>query len=202
MDILDAVNAKIMTESWERRAGIWYDPYKRALEILREYMDEDAFQDMQARMAAQADEYLKNRDSSLRMATHQPGVADPEPEQEDLAPLAQAAKDLDEIRRLAIRDNYTIGHEAIDKLAEIISVLQQADQSSQAGMGNKLRGLARKAQSYYTRGRPSKDERKAKRQQQKLSRRRNRESMGESIDTELESILSETRDAIRTLQAA
>jgi hypothetical protein len=140
MYILDAVNDKMMTESWERRSGIWYDPYKRALAILREHMDEDAFQDMQARMATQADEYLKSRDSSLSMATHEPGVTSKPEQSKNQSYLGKAVGELEAIRQLAIRDNYTIDRDGINKLGEIIAVLKQADT---AGMGNSMRGRER-----------------------------------------------------------
>ena len=133
MDILDAVNDKMMTESWSRRAGTWYDPYQRALELLQENMDEDAFQDMRARMAAQADQYLKGRDSSMQHAELEP---EEEPPQAATA-LGQAAQQLDQIRRKAIRDNYQLDRESINALAKLIKDLQQHDQMA-AQSGGKL----------------------------------------------------------------
>lgn len=130
MDILDAVNDKMMTESWSRRAGnpTLYDPMARALEILQETLDEDAFQDMQARMAAQADAYLKGRDSSLAGATTSAGASEqPEPK-ERVSLFGTVADQLEEIRRLAIRDNYQLGREGISKLGDIIKTLQDQEQ--------------------------------------------------------------------------
>ena len=128
MDILDAINDKMMTESWERRAGTWYDPYQRALELLQETLDEDAFQDMRDRMAAQADAYLKQRDSSLAGATTSAGASEQPVPKERASLFGTVADQLEELARLAIRDNYQIGREGIAKLREIIQSLQAQEE--------------------------------------------------------------------------
>ena len=205
MDILDAVNAKMMTESWERRAGIprRYDPYTRALELLQETLDEDAFADMQARMAAQADQYLKSRDSSLSMADTSPGAAETPEEPEPTTELGKAAKALDEIRRLAIRDNYTIGREAIGRLGEIVQILQQADADMQKpSMGDRVAGMAQRAKSHFTKRREPASVRKARRQAQRQARRIQRRSLRSDIGEDIAEIrrragIMETDDVLR-----
>ena len=51
MDILDAVNAKMMNESWERRAGTYYDPMKRALALLDERLEDDVCEAVKGELA-------------------------------------------------------------------------------------------------------------------------------------------------------
>ena len=154
MDVLDAINDKMMTESWERRAGMdTYDAYTRALEILENDLPEDVFADMKARMASQADEYLKSRDSSLSMADTEKGAAPQEQPQANTM-LGQVAQELDQIRRKAIRDNYTLGREDLARLAEIIKSLSQQDAQAKGGVGMRLRNLlSRRRNESIQRGR-------------------------------------------------
>jgi len=138
MDILDAINANIMTESLRRNAGMWYDPLKRALEILEDELPEDAFSDMKAQMAAQADEYLKKRDSSMSMADTQPGASDPGPEEEKTS-LGAIAAELDNIRRTAVRDEYHVGRESLLKLSQIIQTLNGMETTAGQGIGMRFK---------------------------------------------------------------
>jgi len=79
-------------------------------------------------MAAQADTYLKQRDSSLAGATTDAGASEqPEPK-ERVSLFGTVADQLEELARLAIRDNYQIGREGIAKLREIIATLQAQDE--------------------------------------------------------------------------
>jgi len=61
MDILDAINANIMTESLRRNAGTWYDPMKRALEILEGELPEDILGKVRDKLDAYTNEYIRNK---------------------------------------------------------------------------------------------------------------------------------------------
>ncbi|MHA1806712.1 MAG: DUF5661 family protein [Candidatus Thorarchaeota archaeon] len=61
MDILDAINANIMTESLRRNAGTWYDPLKRALDILEDELPEDILAKVRDKLDAYANDYIRNK---------------------------------------------------------------------------------------------------------------------------------------------
>lgn len=65
MDILDAINDRVMTESVRRKAGTWYDPIARALEILEDELPEDMFAAVKDRMQTGADEYIMDREDGM-----------------------------------------------------------------------------------------------------------------------------------------
>ena len=140
MDILDAVNDRLMTESTRRAAGTWYDPMKRALEILESKLPEDVFADMKARMATQADDYLKQRDSTLQTATTQQGVGDPEPEEEEeVTSLGAMARELENIRQTAMGNSYQLDQKSTQRLAQIINALQGMEKTAGQGIGMKFK---------------------------------------------------------------
>lgn len=58
MDILDAVNDRIMTESVRRKAGTWYDPMIRALEILEDELPEDILANVRDKLDAYSNDYI------------------------------------------------------------------------------------------------------------------------------------------------
>jgi len=112
MDILDAVNERIMTESVRRKAGTWYDPMERVREILEELgLPEDLFADVQARMNSQADEFLRDRD----------GETDSEYDDEMLS-FGDIAMEL-----MSIRDGLKQGGDK--RLDDLIQKLQTLDES-------------------------------------------------------------------------
>lgn len=140
MDILDAVNDRMMTESTRRAAGIWYDPMKRALEILESNLPEDVFADMKARMASQADDYLKQRDSKLQKATTQRGVGDPETdEEEEVTSLGAMARELENIRQTAMGNSYQLDQKSTQRLAQIINALQDMEKTAGQGIGMRFK---------------------------------------------------------------
>lgn len=61
MDILDAINANIMTESIRRNAGTWYDPMKRALDILENELPEDILASVRDRLEKYSDDYIRSK---------------------------------------------------------------------------------------------------------------------------------------------
>jgi hypothetical protein len=61
MDILDAINANIMTESLRRNAGTWYDPLKRALDILEDELPEDILGAVRDKLDAYSKDHLRNK---------------------------------------------------------------------------------------------------------------------------------------------
>ena len=61
MDILDAINANIMTESLRRNAGTWYDPLKRALDILEDELPEDILGKVRDKLDAYSKDHLRDK---------------------------------------------------------------------------------------------------------------------------------------------
>lgn len=61
MDILDAINANIMTESVRRKAGTWYDPLQRALDILEDELPEDILASVRDKLDAYSKDYIRNK---------------------------------------------------------------------------------------------------------------------------------------------
>jgi len=122
MDILDAINANLMTESIRRSAGTWYDPKKRALEILEDGLPEDMFADIASRLDG-GDEYLRDR-----------GECDEEDEDEGEWKETSIGDIVDELASALAIDG-----DGLIRLHNVIQQLQQVEESAGHSISFRLR---------------------------------------------------------------
>lgn len=126
MDILDAINANLMTESVRRSAGTWYDPMQRALDILEDELPEDMFADIASRLSG-GDEYLRDRGD----------CGDEELEDEDEWEETSVGDIASELGR--IRDGLKLGRQEAEKFDELIQQLHSLEESSGHSISFRLR---------------------------------------------------------------
>jgi hypothetical protein len=113
MDILDAINDRVMTESVRRKAGTWYDPIARALEILEDELPEDMFAAVKDRMQTGADEYIMDREDGME--------DEYECDIEDTS-IGDMATDL-------MSAGFALDRDGLKRLSAVVQQLQQMEES-------------------------------------------------------------------------
>jgi hypothetical protein len=113
MDILDAINDRVMTESVRRKAGTWYDPIARALEILEDELPEDMFAAVKDRMQTGADEYIMDREEGME--------DEYECDTEDTS-IGDMATDL-------MSAGFALDRDGLRRLSAVVQQLQQMEES-------------------------------------------------------------------------